>query len=152
MSVQSVRNFFESRKLDYKIYELEESTATVELAAKAHNVEPAKIAKSMALKLKKKYIIIVTAGDAKLDNKKFKEKFKEKIQFLKGDEVEEITGHPVGGVCPFGLKEKFDIYLDESLKRFDFVFPAAGSANTSIKIEPEDLKDITNAIWISVSK
>ena len=110
------------------------------------------IAKSMALRLKERYIIIVTAGDAKLDNKKFKDEFKEKIQFLKGDEVQEITGHPVGGVCPFGLKENFDVYLDESLKRFDFVFPAAGSANTSIKIAPDNLKEITNAAWISVSK
>ena len=141
MSVQSVREFLKSNNLDYKIYELEESTATVELAAKAHNVEPAMIAKSMALRLKERYIIIVTAGDAKLDNKN-----------LKGDEVPEITGHPVGGVCPFGLKENFDVYLDESLKRFDFVFPAAGSANTSIKISPNNLKDITNAVWISVSK
>ena len=152
MSVQSVREFFKSNNLDYKIYELEESTATVELAAKAHNVEPAMIAKSMALRLKERYIIIVTAGDAKLDNKKFKDEFKEKIQFLKGDEVPEITGHPVGGVCPFGLKENFDVYLGESLKRFDFVFPAAGSANTSIKIAPDNLKEITNAAWISVSK
>ena len=109
MSVQSVREFFKSNNLNYKIYELEESTATVELAAKAHNVEPAMIAKSMALRLKERYIIIVTAGDAKLDNKKFKDEFKEKIQFLKGDEVPEITGHPVGGVCPFGLKENFDV-------------------------------------------
>ncbi len=152
MSVESVREFFKRNNLDYEIYELEESTATVELAANAHGVEPAMIAKSMAVKLKEGYAVIVTAGDAKLDNKKFKDQFKVKVQFLKGDEVEEITGHPIGGVCPYGLKQDLDIYLDESLKKFDFVFPAAGSANSSIKIAPDDLRDITNATWISVAK
>lgn len=152
MSVESVKQFFSTNNLDYHIYELSESTATVELAAKAHNVEPAMIAKSMALRLKDKYIIIVTAGDAKLDNKKFKIAFNEKIIFVKMDDVLDITGHPVGGVCPFGLKCNFDIFLDDSLKRFDYVYPAAGSSNTSIKIKPDDLRDITNATWISVSK
>ncbi len=152
MSVESVREFFSNNNLDYHIYELAESTATVELAAMAHNVEPAMIAKSMALALKDRYIIIVTAGDARLDNKKFKDVFNQKIQFVKMDDVLEITGHPVGGVCPFGLKRDFEIFLDDSLKRFDYVYPAAGSANTSIKIKPDDLQEITNAKWIAVAK
>ncbi|WP_053957629.1 YbaK/EbsC family protein [Inediibacterium massiliense] len=152
MSLESVKKFFEEKNLKFKIYEMDESTATVELAAKAHGIEPELIAKTMAFKLKERSILIVTKGDAKIDNRKYKDTFKTKCSMLKADEVFEITGHPVGGVCPFGLANPLDIYLDCSLKAFEYVYPAAGSINSSIKVTPEELKEITDAQWVDVCK
>ncbi len=152
MSVQSVKKQFTDEKLDLKIIEHNESTATVELAAKAIGVEPERIAKTMAFKLKDKYILILSQGDAKVDNRKFKDFFSTKAKMLNTEEVLEITGHPVGGVCPFGLKNPMDIYLDVTLKKFDFVYPAAGSPNSAIKLSVEQLEEITKGIWIDVCK
>ncbi|PAB58562.1 YbaK/EbsC family protein [Anaeromicrobium sediminis] len=152
MSIESVRHFFEERNLNYPIYELEESTATVELAANAHGVEPARIAKTLACHTKEDKIILVMCGDDKLDNKKFKNIFKCKCKFLNFDEVLEFTGHAVGGVCPFGLKTPMKIYLDERIKEFDYVLPAAGSSNSAVRITPEQLESITNATWVDVRK
>ena len=125
MSVESVRRYFEENNIDLHIIEHEQSTATVELAAKALGVEPALIAKTMSFKLKDRNIIIVTKGDARIDNRKYKDCFGEKARMLSPDEVLEVTGHPVGGVCPFGLKNPLDIYLDVTLNDFEYVFPAA---------------------------
>lgn len=153
MSVESVRKFFiENGYTDLKILETEQSSATVELAAKAHGVEPALIAKTMAFGLKDKEIIIVTKGDARIDNRKFKDYFHEKASMLSYDKVLEITGHPVGGVCPFGLKNSMDIYLDVSMKEFEYVYPAAGSANSAVKISPDRLQEVTGGTWVDVCK
>ena len=152
MALEDVKNFFKKNHLDYEIFEMEVSTATVELAAQAHGVEPALIAKTMAVMLKDREALIVTKGDAKIDNRKFKDSFSTKCKMLTYDEVSEVTGHPVGGVCPFGLRNSLDIYLDISLKDFEYVYPAAGAINASIKITPDELQKITNGKWIDVCK
>lgn len=152
MSVERVRKFFEERGRVTEIYELRESTATVEEAAAAHGVEPALIAKTMAIRLKDRCIFIVMAGDSRLDNKKFKAYFGQKCAMVKPEEVEEVTGHPVGGVCAFGNPQKMDTYLDEGLKRFDYVYPAAGAPNASLKISPQEMQEVTQGIWADLSK
>ena len=152
MSLESVKNFLKENDLNFDIFEMQESTATVELAAKAHGVAPELIAKTIAVKLKDRNILIVAKGDAKIDNRKYKDVFKTKCTMLKYDEVLDITGHPVGGVCPFGLKNNLDVYLDFSIKDFEYVYPAAGSVNSSIKIKPSELEGITEGTWVDVCK
>lgn len=153
MSVEDVKQYFREKQLDYKVQELEESTATVTLAAKALGVEPALIAKTLSFKLKDNHsILLVTKGDARIDNQKFKQCFKVKAKMLKPEEVLAVTGHSIGGVCPFGLKNDLSIYLDQSLQDFEYVFPAAGSGNSFIKITPEALHQITKSTWVDVCK
>jgi len=152
MGVEEVRAYFEENRLPYKVREMDASTETVEMAARALGVEPALIAKTLAFKLKDRGILVVTKGDAKIDNQKFKQHFQAKARMMSPDEVMEATGHPVGGVCPFGLRQKMDIYLDESLKQFEKVYPAAGSQNSCIEITPEELCRITGARWVDVCK
>lgn len=150
MTVESVKKQIIDEDLNLLVIELETSTATVELAANALGVEPARIAKTMALKLKDRDILILAKGDVKIDNKKFKDYFHQKPKFISAEDLDEATGHPVGGVCPFGLNKKLDIYLDESLQVFDYVFPAAGGPNTCIKIDVDYLAQVTNGQWIDV--
>lgn len=150
MSIKSVRNYFIERGLEDPVFEMDHLTATVEQAASTIGVEPKLIAKTLAFRLKEKDILIVVRGDAKINNKKYKETFKTKAKMLNLNEVEEITGHPVGGVCPFGLNNPLDIYLDVSLKEFEYVYPAAGAVNAALKITPEDMKDITKGEWVDV--
>jgi len=152
MSVERVRSFFHDNGYDLEIIEFDESTATVELAAKAVGVEPALIAKTMALRLKDRDILLVTKGDARIDNRKYKDTFNTKAKMLSPEEVLEVTGHPVGGVCPFGLINPLDIYLDISLKDFEYVYPAAGSINSAVKISPMRLQEITKGKWVDVCK
>ncbi|WP_026894909.1 YbaK/EbsC family protein [Clostridiisalibacter paucivorans] len=152
MGVEKVRSYFKSRGIDFPIYEFDISTATVDLAAQALGVKPALIAKTMAFKLKDRYIVVVTKGDARIDNRKFKDTFLSKAKMVKADEVLNVTGYPVGGVCPFGLKEDLDIYLDMTLKEFEYVYPAAGTANSAVKITPEELMDVTSGIEVDVCK
>lgn len=152
MALKDVREYFKENNLDFQILEMDESTATVDLAAKAHGVEPALIAKTMAVQLKDRNILIVTKGDARIDNRKYKDTFKTKCKMLKPDEVLDITGHPVGGVCPFGLKTCLEVYLDTSLRNYEFVYPAAGSINSSIKITPNELQNLTHGQWVDVCK
>lgn len=152
MSVESVKKQFEDENLSLKVVELDKSTATVELAAEAIGVEPERIAKTMAFKLKDRDILIVSKGDAKIDNRKFKDCFSTKAKMLNPDEVLEVTGHAVGGVCPFGLKNPIDTYLDETLKKFDFVYPAAGSPNAAVKVSIEQLEEITKGTWADLCK
>lgn len=152
MSIQSVRRYFEERNIDLDIIENEQSSATVELAAKAIGVIPAMIAKTMALRIKDRDIILVAKGDSRIDNKKYKKEFDIKLKMLDFEEVEKITGHQVGGVCPFGLKSELDIYLDNSLKEFEYVYPAAGSHNSAVKISVTQLQEITNGKWVDVCK
>lgn len=151
MSVDRVRQYFADKGLNYPIMEFEVSTATVELAAAALGVEPARIAKTMAIRLKDKVIVVVAKGDARLDNRKFKDCFKQKARMLSPEEVLEVTGYPVGGVCPFGL-ENIPVYLDVSLQQFDYVYPAAGSPNSATKITPQELAEVTGGAWVDVCK
>lgn len=152
MSVESVKKFFTDRGLEDPVFTLDNCGATVELAAKTLNVDPALIAKTLAFKVKDRNVLIVTKGDARIDNKKYKEYFKAKAKMLEHEEVSEITGHPVGGVCPFGLKNPIDVYVDISLKEFEYVYPAAGSKYDALKIEPFRIKELTNAEIIDVCK
>jgi Cys-tRNA(Pro) deacylase len=152
MSVESVKEQFELEKIELEIIEFEESTATVELAASALGVEPDRIAKTIALSLRERNILVIAKGGARIDNKKYKDYFGEKARMMAFEMVEQNTGHPVGGVCPFGLKNKMDVYLDESLKEFDIVYPAAGSPNSAVRLTPDYLQKITGAQWVDVCK
>ncbi|AHJ75350.1 MULTISPECIES: YbaK/EbsC family protein [Kosakonia] len=150
MSLQSVRQFFADNAPDIDIIELNQSTATVALAAAAHNVEPGQIAKTLSLKVKNEVILVVAKGDARLDNKKLKNTFGAKARMLSSDEVVTITGHPVGGVCPFGLENPLQVYCDVSLKRYQEVLPAAGAIHSAIRISPDRMAELTRAKWIDV--
>ncbi len=152
MSIESVKKQFVEENLSLEVIEMDTSTATVELAAKALGVEPARIAKTMAIRLKEKDILLLAKGDLRLDNRKFKDQFKQKAKFVGFDDVEDSTGHPVGGVCPFGLEKDLEIYLDESLKVFDFVYPAGGGPNTAVKIDVDYLAEVTAGTWVDVCK
>lgn len=150
MSLESVRQFFAEKAPDIDIIELNESTATVALAAAAHNVEPGQIAKTLSLKVRNEIILIVAKGDARLDNKKLKAAFGAKARMLSSDEVITWTGHPVGGVCPFGLEHPLAVYCDVSLKSYQEVLPAAGAIHSAVRISPSRLAELTEAQWIDV--
>lgn len=149
MSVESVAAFLEQNKKEIKILKYDD-TSTVAKAANALGVTPGEIAKSLLFKVKEDFIMILMAGDKRLDNKKFKENFHTKAKMPEAEEVSEATGHPVGGVCPFGLKNPMPIYLDYSLQSYSFVFPAAGAANTAIKLSVGELQELTKAQWVDV--
>lgn len=150
MSLQSVRQFFAEHAPDIEIIELNQSTATVALAAVAHRVEPGQIAKTLSLKVKDRVILIVAKGDARLDNKKLKDAFGAKARMLSSDEVVTLTGHPVGGVCPFGLENPLPVYCDVSLKQYSEVLPAAGAIHSAVRISPERMAQLTEADWVDV--
>ena len=150
MSLQSVRDFFAARALDVPIIELDTSTATVELAAQAHQVAPGRIAKTLAFRLGDgRVLILVTSGDTRIDHRKFKATFG-RGKMLSAAEVVELTGHPVGGVCPFGLARPLPIYLDASLREFDDVLPAAGAVHSAVRISPAQLAEVTQGQWVDV--
>lgn len=142
MSVEKVRNYLKQFNLDEKIMQFDVSSATVELAALAVGCEPAHIAKSLTFLVKDKPVMIVCAGDTKIDNSKYKAVFGEKAKMLKFEEVESLVGHAVGGVCPFALNNDVDVFLDEMLKRFDIVYPACGSSNSAIGLRVEELEKV----------
>ncbi len=145
-----MRAFFAAHAPDIDIVELDASTATVEMAAKGHGVMPAQIAKTLSLRIKERTLLIVTAGDARLNNRKIKDVLGGKPRMLGQDEVVALTGHPVGGVCPFGLATPLPVYCDVSLKEFDEVVPAAGSTNSALRISPERMAALVNAEWVDV--
>ena len=148
MSVASVRAFFAGRQIDMPIVELDSITSTVALAAEAHGVEPGRIAKTLAFKLADGQVfLLVASGDARIDNSKFKTAFG-KGKMLALDEVEALTGHPVGGVCPFGLATPLPVYLDRSLLAFEEVLPAAGSVNSALRISPQLMAELTQGQWV----
>ena len=151
MSIKSVKEQFDKIAPDLKIIEFNEPTATVEQAANAHNVEPGQIVKTIALTLDKP-ILLMTAGDVKIDNKKYKDFFKKKAKMLSADDTLACTTHPIGGVCPFGLPVKIDIFADKSLIAYDLVIPAAGSRNSSVIIQRKRLFEMTKAVIIDVTK
>lgn len=153
MSLESAKEHLEKYSMEDRIQLFEVSSATVELAAKALGCEAERIAKTLSFNVKDKPILIVAAGDAKINNSKFKAFFSCKASMLQFDEVEEKIGHAVGGVCPFGINEGVDVYLDESLKRFDFVYPACGTANSAIKLTIQELEKVSEfKEWIDVCK
>lgn len=152
MSVESVKKFFMENGLEDPVFKLEECGATVELAAKTLGIDPAFVAKTLSFRLKDRDILIVTKGDARIDNRKYKDFFKTKAKMLGHDEVAVITGHPVGGVCPFGLLNPMRIYIDVSLNKYEYVYPAAGSAFTALKIQPSKMQELTQAELIDVCK
>ena len=148
MSVASVRAFFAAHQIDMPIVELDSITSTVALAAEAHGVESGRIAKTLAFKLADgKVFLLVASGDARIDNSKFKTAFG-KGKMLALDQVEALTGHPVGGVCPFGLANPLPVYLDRSLLVFDEVLPAAGSVNSALRISPQLMAELTQGQWV----
>ena len=139
--------------LEDRVKEFDVSSATVELAAKAVGVEPCRIAKTLSFMTKEGPILIVAAGDARIDNKKYKDQFHVKAKMLTPEEVIELVGHAVGGVCPFGIKEGVFVYLDESLKRFETVFPACGSSNSAIELTISELEQCSGYVaWVNISK
>lgn len=148
MSLQSVQQFFADNAPDVEIIELSQSTATV--AAAAHNVEPGQIAKTLSLKVKNEVILVVAKGDARLDNKKLKDAFGAKARMLSSDEVVTVTGHPVGGVCPFGLENPLSVFCDVSLKQYAEVLPAAGAIHSAVRISPDRMAELTAAKWVDV--
>jgi prolyl-tRNA editing enzyme YbaK/EbsC (Cys-tRNA(Pro) deacylase) len=152
MSLQSVRAFMQARAPDIEIIETDDSSSTVELAAKAHRVEPAQIAKTICLGVGERTLLIVTSGTARLDNRKVKDVFGGKGRMLDAEQVLAVTSHPVGGVCPFGLPSAMPIYCDISLRRFKEVVPAAGATNAAVRITTERLAELTNAIWVDVCR
>ncbi len=153
MSIEKGRAYFRQFGMEDRVREFDVSSATVELAALALGVEGARIAKTLSFKKDDSCILILAAGDARIDNHKFKEKFHMKAKMLSPDEVLTLVGHPVGGVCPFGINDGIDVYLDESLRRFETVFPAVGSASSAIELDLDELYKYSNALeWIDVCK
>ncbi|MDL2229742.1 YbaK/EbsC family protein [Treponema sp. OttesenSCG-928-L16] len=151
MALEDVRNYLKQWQRDRAIIEMDVSTATVPLAAAALGVIPARIAKSISLRIGDRVIILVTAGDARIDNRKFKDRFGFKAKMLSAEETPVLTGHEVGGVCPFALPPGTEVYLDESMKRFNTVFPACGSANSAIELTPAELEEYSPCCgWVDV--
>ena len=153
MGYPEVVKHFEERGLTNEIILLDVSTATVELAAAALGRQPGEIAKSLALEMKDgSVIVLVVEGTARIDNRKYKDTFSCKAKMLSFDDTLAATGHPVGGVCPFGLPEGIRVYLDESLKRHEMIFPAAGTPSSAVGFAPEDLAKATDGQWVNVTK
>ena len=153
MSIENVKAYLSEKGLLESYIELPGSTATVELAAQQLGCEPDRIAKSLAIKLKSgRRLVIVVSGQSRLDNSKFKKLFKETSHFCPAEELEELFGHPMGGVCPFALNEGVEVFLDNSLKKYDVVYPAAGSPNNAVRITPDHLQQVLQAEWLDVTK
>jgi prolyl-tRNA editing enzyme YbaK/EbsC (Cys-tRNA(Pro) deacylase) len=152
MSARSVREWLAANAPDLKLIEVSDSTATVETAAKALGVEPGRIAKTLAVRAGEHLFLLCTRGDARLDNRKCKDEFGARPRMLGAEETLEVTGHPVGGVCPFGLKSAIPVYLDVSLKAFDTVYPAGGSLNTSVEVATERLFDLVAERWVDLCR
>ena len=153
MSVERVKEYFRGKGIEERILEFDVSSATVELAAKALRCDGKRIAKTLSFHVGDRVILIVTAGDAKIDNQKYKSQFGAKARMLSCDEAELLTGHPVGGVCPFAVNDGVDVYLDQSLRRFETVFPACGSSNSAIELTAEELEEHSDSLgWVDVCK
>ncbi len=153
MSIEKVRKYFAAYGMENRILEFSESSATVELAAQALDCEPGRIAKSLSFLVEDRPILVIAAGDVKIDNSKYKARFGKKASMLKAEDVERLIGHGVGGVCPFAVNAGVAVYLDESLKRFETVFPACGSSNSAIELNIAELERFTgHAAWVDVCK
>ncbi|MGK6314495.1 YbaK/EbsC family protein [Neorhizobium sp. DT-125] len=152
MSLESVRAFFAAHAPDIQIVVTEESSATVPLAAAAHGVAPEQIAKTICVRAGEMTALVVMSGTIRLDNRKFRDRFGAKPRMLGGDEVTALTGHPVGGVCPFGLPSPIPVYCDVSLKKFPEVVPAAGAINAAVRIGPARMAELAGAAWVDVGQ
>ena len=153
MSIEAVKEFFSKYGIADRVKEFDVSSATVELAAQALGCEPCRIAKTLSFLVDGHAVLVVAAGDAKIDNQKYKAQFKSRAKMLSPEEVENMVGHAVGGVCPFAVNEGVEVYLDESLKRFETVFPACGSASSAIELTVEELEKYSNFdSWVDVCK
>lgn len=152
MGLDSVRRWLAGNAPDLELIEVEESTATVETAALALGVEPGRIAKTLAVRAGEQVFLLVARGDARLDNAKCKTEFGARPRMLGPEETLALTGHPVGGVCPFGLATPLPVYLDVSLRPFDMVYPAAGSLNTSVRVTPDRLFDLVGRRWLDLCR
>ena len=153
MSFEKAMAYLKEKGMEDRVQTFEVSSATVELAAKAVGCEPERIAKTLSFLVNEKAVLIVAAGDAKVDNRKYKEAFHTKAKMLTPEQVTELVGHQVGGVCPFGVKEGIEVYLDESLKRFPVVYPACGSANSAVKLTVPELESCSGYLsWVDVCK
>ena len=153
MSIEKGRAYFRALGMEARVREFDVSSATVELAAQALGVEGARIAKTLSFKTETGCMLILAAGDARIDNHKFRDRFHFKARMLSSEEVPELVGHPVGGVCPFGCNEGIPVYLDESLKRFTTVFPAVGSPSSAIELDLDELFRYSKALeWVDVCK
>ena len=152
MSVEAVREVLREHGLLEAYREFSTSSATVELAAQAVGCEPGRIAKTLSFKTRQGPVLVVVMGTARIDNRKFKDCFGEKAVFPKGEEGPELVGHPVGGVCPFAVRPGVRVFLDESLRAFDPVYPAAGAANNAVEISLADLERVTGADWVDVTR
>lgn len=153
MAIEKCREYFREFNIENRVLEFEQSSATVELAALAAGCEPERIAKTMSFKIEGNPILIVMAGDTRIDNSKYKGQFHTKAKMLTPEEVNKYIGHAVGGVCPFGINDGVTVYLDESLKRFETVFPACGSSNSAIELSISELEKYSNfEKWVDISK
>lgn len=153
MGIEKVREHLKAWNRDHEILEYTASSATVALAARALDVEEARIAKSLTFRRGDQAVLIVTAGDVRIDNRKYKELFGSKAKMLNPDEVRELIGHEVGGVCPFGINEDVEVYLDTSLRRFATVFPACGSSNSAIELSCAELEEIAGSRgWVEICR
>lgn len=153
MAIEKVKKYFAEYGMEDKVLEFDVSSATVELAAEALGCEPARIAKTLSFRRDEGCLIVVMAGDAKIDNKKFKQKFAMKARMLSAEEVDTLVGHAIGGVCPFAIKEDIPVYLDVSMRRFDTVFPACGSSNSAIELTCDQLEQYSHSLeWVDVCK
>lgn len=153
MSVERVKSYFKDMGMEERVLEFEVSSATVELAAQALHCEPCRIAKTLSFHVGERVVLIVAAGDTKIDNPKYKAKFGTKAKMLSYEEAEPLIGHAVGGVCPFAVNEGVEVYLDESLKRFETVYPACGSSNSAIELTIPELEQYSKYVeWIDVCK
>jgi prolyl-tRNA editing enzyme YbaK/EbsC (Cys-tRNA(Pro) deacylase) len=152
MTAETVRAWMAANAPDLPIIEVAASTATVDLAAEALGVEPGRIAKTLAVRVGERVVLVVAQGDARLDNRKSKDTFGARPRMLGPEETLALTGHPVGGVCPFGLATDLPVYLDRSLERWDVVYPAGGSLNTSVKVTPERLAALVSSGWVDVCR
>lgn len=153
MAIERARAHLAQYGMEGRVMEFAQSSATVELAAQAVGCEPARIAKTLSFSLGDRVALILFAGDARIDNRKFKDRFHAKPRMLAADDAERLIGHAVGGVCPFGVNECCDVYLDESLRRFDVVYPAAGNAASAVRLSLSELERVcAPCSWVDVSK
>ena len=153
MAIDKVKAYFKEFGIEDRVQEFEVSSATVALAAQALNCEECRIAKTLSFHVNDKVVLIVAAGDVKVDNRKFKDAFGKKAKMVAFEEAEKLIGHAVGGICPFAINEGVEVYLDESLKRFETVFPACGSSNSAIELTIAELEKYSNYIsWVDVAK
>ena len=152
MGIEAVRAYFKERNLEERVIELKDSSATVALAAKALGCEEAQIAKTMSFLVEGKPLLILLAGDVKIDNGKYKRHFRAKAKMIPKEDLVELIGHPMGGVCPFAIREGVPVYLDESLKKLETLYPAAGTAHSAVRLQLEELEALLGSSWVDVSK